>query len=277
MSLASLPSFPLEFNIIFVDLEGTGLRDPDIIQLSAIDIAGENNFDAFIMPSKPVEPVASKMNRMSVRDGDLHVMNWVNGFREYTRLDAKDPGHVLRGFEAWLVRQPGKKILVAHNGTAYDFPHLLRHCIREGVDIREDAIHGFADSLIMAKRVMPYGASVSQERLLSELNIYAMPGTKSHDARYDAGNLRLLCLDMAPLAAGAPTTGSSRVITTCVMSSGPWYKTLEEFKRKYAGRLITWIEASSFPMQSGERAASKRTASLPDTVPRALASPMFTV
>ena len=138
--------------IVFFDLETTGLGDrPEIVQLSAV--CGNKIFDKYIMPSKKMCPIASKVTKLYVRDNMMYHRR--NPVKSYSLLQA------LLDFLEYLQqvsdedRQP---ILAGHNILSYDVPILyrsLRQCNMAGEFKRH--IAGCIDTRNIARQVIRAG------------------------------------------------------------------------------------------------------------------------
>lgn len=52
-------------NLVFFDLETTGLKSPDILQVGAVNYEGTDSFDDFAYPEQPIDPGATAVNNLS--------------------------------------------------------------------------------------------------------------------------------------------------------------------------------------------------------------------
>ena len=86
----------------------------------------------------------------------------------------------------WLESFSKKVVLVAHFGTGYDHPILIRQMARAGLAERfQKAIFGFSDTMIPLKRTMPkqrLKLTVLGEEFIPGWNMYE---GKAHTALFD--------------------------------------------------------------------------------------------
>ncbi|XP_049429310.1 DNA polymerase III PolC-type-like isoform X1 [Epinephelus fuscoguttatus] len=141
-------------NIVFFDLETTGL-DPrcHIIQLSAI--CGEREFNAYILPRRPISPKASELTGLTQSRGTL--------YRHGTPLDTVFLYDALNDFIDFLSScrprrrtRPHRRpvLLAAHNAERFDAPILAR--VLRKCSLWEDfqqVVSGFVDTLPLSRNL----------------------------------------------------------------------------------------------------------------------------
>ena len=82
-------------------------------------------FDEFVHPSKPIDPAATKVNSLALRNGALVKIHPSEGKGDQARIFQKivteTPSKVLSEFVLWLKAFKMPVILVSHNGFRFDF------------------------------------------------------------------------------------------------------------------------------------------------------------
>ncbi|XP_049429313.1 DNA polymerase III subunit epsilon-like isoform X2 [Epinephelus fuscoguttatus] len=175
--------------IVFFDLETTGL-DPGchIIQLSAV--CGEREFNAYILPRRPISPKASELTGITKSRGTL--------YHHGTPLDTVFLYDALNDFIDFLSscrprhrKRPRRRpvLLAAHNAR-FDAPILAR--VLQKCYLWEDfqqVVSGFVDTLPLSRNLFPGLHSYSLESL-AEYFLYRY--YDAHDGLEDARILQEL-------------------------------------------------------------------------------------
>lgn len=164
--------------LVFFDLETSGLdSDAEVLQ-----IAGKSDssvFNEYIMPRNPIPPEASRINKLTVRDGDLY-------HNDEKKLPTVERRAALLGLLRYL-RQFGKPcVLIAHN-CPFDCRFLMRLIIDENLEADfAQVIAGFTDTLEMFGRKFPERRYKRGQLTLKTLAAgLALPTAHAHDAQYD--------------------------------------------------------------------------------------------
>ena len=138
-------------------------------------------FNAHILPAQPIEARIVKVTGLSVQ--------WQNGERILTHNGVKVPSvsvkEALQQFCDWL---PCRSILFAHNGKAFDIPHLIRISCENCVKLSEKVV-GMGDTFPLTKKAFPGEEKYAQEKLCKKLLGLTY---KAHDSREDALALKKL-------------------------------------------------------------------------------------
>ena len=127
---------------VYFDLETTSLKkDCEILELAAVH--SNSTFCRYIMPHRDIDPKASKVTGLSVRDDVLHYSS--------TALQTVTIQQCLTDFLD-RCKDIGKVLLVGYNRKTFDALCLLYNA-REAhlLDDITTQIHGFADSLSLVK------------------------------------------------------------------------------------------------------------------------------
>lgn len=168
-----------EGKLVFFDLETTGLeRDCDILQIAAC--CGSASFSTYVIPTRPINPGAARVNKISVRDGKM--------FHCDKEVPFVEPRTALGDFAHFVGKQGAKVILVAHNGKRFDFPRLVLQMDRFDVELPAN-VRFFLDSLPLMRALYPGRSSHSQANLVAGL-LRAEYG--AHNASEDARILQEL-------------------------------------------------------------------------------------
>ncbi|XP_049429318.1 protein PML-like isoform X4 [Epinephelus fuscoguttatus] len=167
-------------NIVFFDLETTGL-DPGchIIQLSAV--CGEREFNAYILPRRPISPKATELTGLTKSRGKL--------YRHGTPLDTVFLYDALNYFIDFL-SSCRPVLLAAHNAERFDAPILAR--VLRKCSLWEDfqqVVSGFVDTLPLSRNLFPGLHSYSLESLAKH---FLHRDYDAHDALEDAKILQEL-------------------------------------------------------------------------------------
>jgi len=89
--------------------------DCDIVQIAAL--YGKTLFSRYVWPSKPIDPRASRVNRITVDNEHMYV--------DGKRAEHVDQRTAMTDFAQFVQQVPGPVILVAHNGKRFDFPRFV--------------------------------------------------------------------------------------------------------------------------------------------------------
>ncbi|KAL7402923.1 hypothetical protein ABVT39_021895 [Epinephelus coioides] len=177
--------------IVFFDLETTGL-DPrcHIIQLSAV--CGEREFNAYILPRRPISPKASELTGITQSRGTL--------YRHGTPLDTVFLHDALNDFSDFLSScRPHRRrpvLLAAHNAKGFDAPILAR--VLRKFSLWEDfqqVVSGFVDTLLLSRNLFRGLPSYSLEFLAKH---FLHKDYDAHNALEDARILQELFDDWDP-------------------------------------------------------------------------------
>ncbi|XP_078023858.1 DNA polymerase III PolC-type-like [Epinephelus lanceolatus] len=155
--------------IVFFDLETTGL-DPGchIIQLSAV--CGKREFNAYILPRRPISPRATELTGLTQSRGTL--------YRHGTPLDTVFLYDALKDFINFL-SSCRPVLLVAHNAKEFDAPILARVLRKCSLwEHFQQVVSGFVDTLLLSRN------------LFRGLSSYSLESLAKHflDRYYDAHN-----------------------------------------------------------------------------------------
>ena len=144
---------PPVFHVLFFDLETTGLRTPDIVEIAVVDLASNREFQTYVKPGKVFEPSATRVNGLSHDDPRIK--------------SAPSPAEAfssLLHFIQSLKNNPRDRFfLVAHNGDNFDQPAILRNFISTSLNIPEE--WHFVDSIPMLQAKKPRLPSYSLPKL----------------------------------------------------------------------------------------------------------------
>ncbi|CAG5096311.1 Oidioi.mRNA.OKI2018_I69.XSR.g14561.t1.cds [Oikopleura dioica] len=186
----------LNYTVIYYDTETTGrARDCSICEIACWaqelnkfecpsvynqNHRGPNVFYELMVPDRKFSAGASKVNGIK-REGKtgLKVRGKVH---KHVQSANKAMGKLCE----WLEGFSKKVVLVAHFGTGYDHPILIRQMARAGLAERfKNSIYGFSDTMIPLKRTMP-----KQKLKLTVLGEEFIPGWnmyegKAHSALFD--------------------------------------------------------------------------------------------
>ena len=171
--------FPCLFSeIIFIIVAGNEL---ELTQLSAAKQQEDDVFNVYILPSQPISQHIVDLTGLSVQRQ--------NGERVLTHngvvVESVSAKQALEQFCDWL---PRRSVLFAHNGKAFDIPHLIRVSNENGVQLSQKVVC-MGDTLPVTKEVFPEERSYSQETLCKQLLDLTY---KAHDSSEDACALKKL-------------------------------------------------------------------------------------
>ncbi|KAK0085128.1 hypothetical protein PV325_005715 [Microctonus aethiopoides] len=106
-----------DIEVVFFDLEGTGLMQEDqIVQIAAK--SGSKSFSVYILPTCQFKPDASAMTGLTLFGNKLYLKSVAVPTK--SRIDA------ITEFITFLRGVGLKVMLAAHGGSKYDFPKILR-------------------------------------------------------------------------------------------------------------------------------------------------------
>jgi len=169
--------------LVFFDLETTGLFKTDVIVQLAASASGEQ-FSRYIYPDVPMNPRASQVNGITISEGSV--------FLKGCLVDSTRRVQALSEFATWLKRVSGRQgvLLVAHNCFKFDAKYLMREVDLAGLQDRyASVVAGFADSLPMFKCLNPVLGSYKQESLV---RFFLKKSYEAHNANADAELLQEL-------------------------------------------------------------------------------------
>lgn len=168
---------------VFFDLETGGLstQKADILEIAAITNDGQP-FRTYVEPVRRINPMASKVNHITFRDGKLMFRGKV-----VPSLSLND---ALCHFFDWLkkVGNGRKVVLVAHN-SKFDSRFLVHFLLQEGFEnIFLKTVAGFMDTIPMFKKINANLASYRQDFLVSKF----LPKDNDYDAHSALSDVRYL-------------------------------------------------------------------------------------
>ena len=153
--------FADEVSFVFFDLETGGLRylEHDILQISAI--CGDNEFNAYVEPTRPISREASNVNKFTHVNGQLHYKR--NPVETVPITDA------LQQFMEFLQEIP-KPILVGHYSKKFDLPFLRFYLKENGMwETFLSVVVGYVDTWIVFRQEFPNRTSYKQVDLVRSL------------------------------------------------------------------------------------------------------------
>ncbi|KAM4618678.1 uncharacterized protein ACJ7VT_008023 [Polymixia lowei] len=135
-----------EQNIVFFDLETTGLDTKvcDIIQLSAI--SGERVFNVYTVPQTTITDEAAEITGFTVERGTLCLHG--------RPVSTVSLDQALASFIAFLRSVGNPVLLAAHNGKRFDAPVLAR--VLKACSLTRDfnsVVSGFLDTFLLCKKL----------------------------------------------------------------------------------------------------------------------------
>ncbi|XP_019934396.1 DNA polymerase III PolC-type-like [Paralichthys olivaceus] len=169
-------------NVVFFDLETTGLNTDmcDIIQLSAV--CGERLFNAYTLPVCAITEAAKRVTGFTVSNGSL--------FLHGNRMHTTPVYEALTSFIAFLHSFHHPVLLAAHNGRCFDAPVLFRVLMQSQLLQKfQQVVSGFMDTLQLGKTLYPNLPGYSQQFLVS---YFLGCSYNAHDAVEDARMLQEL-------------------------------------------------------------------------------------
>ena len=130
--------------------------DAEITQLSAVH--GEDEFNMYILPGKPISLAASRVTHLTMNRGKL--------YHRGKPMKAVGLKEALENFMSWL-QDMKEEILFAHNGRAFDSKRIVYSLLRhELLYPFQDSVIGFVDTLLLFKKVLPLREKYSQQSLV---------------------------------------------------------------------------------------------------------------
>lgn len=160
-----------------------GRQMPHITQLAAVELDTGSLYNTYIFPKVPISEEAMNTTGIVV-NSNLEKMT-VNG-------KEGDAIYIISGltkFVEWM-KNFSKVILLAHNGSKFDFPVLMStlHCLNM-TDTLFPVVSGFIDSLSVYRKTFP-----EQQNYKQETPVKAVLNTSyaAHDATEDVKTLGLL-------------------------------------------------------------------------------------
>ncbi|XP_059192040.1 DNA polymerase III PolC-type-like isoform X2 [Centropristis striata] len=168
--------------IVFFDLETTGLKTNSchIIQLSAV--CGGEVFDKFILPLRPIDEGATRVNGFTVHNGLL--------FRNGIRRPTTGLYRTIKSFIQFLSSFKRPVWLAAHNAWSFDariLARVLRSCHHWWKF--QEVVSGFVDTLPLSRFLYP---ELRSHKLQDLVELFLGETYDVHDAKEDAKRLERL-------------------------------------------------------------------------------------
>ena len=176
-------SIETDLNIVFFDLETTGLAlNCDILQIAAID-ADSNKLSLYVLPSQDISEGASNVTGITYDGSQM--------FLHRKPVNAVIPIVALQTFLSWIEdRKP--VLLVAHNAT-FDAKRLIRTLMAYKLEaVFCHCVSGIADTLPYFKGAFPDLANYKQETLVKSILKYESNKYQAHNALDDVIYLKKL-------------------------------------------------------------------------------------
>ncbi|XP_034246124.1 uncharacterized protein LOC117648066 [Thrips palmi] len=176
------PEAPKDAQILFFDLETTGLNTLtcEIIQIAAS--AADKEFSAYIVPQKRIPPSVVSLTGLKSQGGQM--------FSHGEVVPTVPVRLALSSFIAFLKELGTTCVLVAHNGFKFDFTIILR--VMRQYDLLDDFLSvcgGFIDTLHVFEEKLPRLKSYKQTTLAAK---YKIPIDGAHNALADVKVLKEL-------------------------------------------------------------------------------------
>jgi hypothetical protein len=182
--------------IIYFDLETTDVRppsDPDVVQIfsiGAISESGNKEFTQYMIPTCKVNPEASRINGMTIRDGKLFLKNQVIP-------NASTVKEGLVKFMKFLARESNQGkyelCLIAHNCHSFDQIVLSNNMYRLAVGRPYNCKISFACSMELASPIL--GARKSLGKCLEIL--FKAQQREVHDVMEDTRDCKRISEQIA--------------------------------------------------------------------------------
>ncbi|XP_049928586.1 DNA polymerase III PolC-type-like isoform X6 [Epinephelus moara] len=175
-------------NIVFFDLETTGLDTAvcDIIQVSAI--CGERVFNVYTLPRRPLTESARQVTGFTVTDGSLLLHG--NAVDTVPLVDA------LTSFISFLRSFRHPVLLAAHGAKRFDAPVLTRVLRRLSLQQEfQQVVSGFVDTFLLSKNLYRNLSSHSQQYMVRH---FLGKTYEAHNAVEDATMLQELFNSWSP-------------------------------------------------------------------------------
>ena len=149
--------------LVTLDIETTGLENPDVVQLAAISGNGKVLINSMCIPNKPIEPDASAVHGVFKED--------VVGFPESKTL----VGHL--SLLLYALGENSKVITSGYNTLSFDLPVLYKI----NPDIKDQCVHHIDVYVIVLRYLSQYGT-----KLVDVYENYcAGDASNAHDASAD--------------------------------------------------------------------------------------------
>ena len=184
ITIENMVTFVSAKSIVYFDLETSGFTATDQI----LEIAARCNdieFDVYIKPECTISSNASKVTGLTTMGGELYLNN-----KKVVSIDLKS---ALLAFRQFLnLVKPA--LLVAHNGTTFDVPRLLRAIMNNNLQDKFSIIFGFADTLRIFKKTFPErkGPGMLKLQALAEHILQEQHTGSFHEALFDVQILQRL-------------------------------------------------------------------------------------
>ncbi|XP_026220555.1 protein PML-like [Anabas testudineus] len=169
-------------NIVFFDLETTGLDTTvcDLIQLSAI--CGERTFNVYTLPRRALTESATHVTGFTVRDDRLLLRG--------DPVVTTSLSEALTSFITFLCSFRRPILLAAHNAMRFDALVLAR--VLQNCSLQQEfqqVVCGFLDTFLLSKKLFPSLASYSQQYMVKH---FLGKTYNAHNAVEDARMLQEL-------------------------------------------------------------------------------------
>lgn len=151
-------------------------NDTEILQIAATD--GIDEFEVYILPTRPISPSASSVNKLTFHQGVL----FYNG----RPVRAVPLAEGLSQMIQWL-KPKAPSLLIAHNCKCFDAKHLIKALESTGA-YRDFStiVSGFSDTLPAFRVRLPECKSYSQENLV---RVHLHCSYEAHNAIADVQSL----------------------------------------------------------------------------------------
>ncbi|XP_010899639.2 protein PML-like [Esox lucius] len=188
-SSMGIGAFSCDHNIVFFDLETTGLDTSvcDIIQLSAI--SGESTFNAYVLPRCSMTEEATRITGLSVSNRQTLLLHG----QPVNTIPLKE---ALTSFISFL-RSFRKPILAAHNARRFDSPVLARALGECSLRCQfQQVVSSFLDTFLISKEMFSNTVTrFSQEHLA---RVFLRKTYEAHNALEDVKVLQELYQSWSP-------------------------------------------------------------------------------
>ena len=192
---SQLTEIPSSVSYVFFDLETTSLRkDCGITQIAGCH--EDSKFNVFVLPDQAIDPAASKVTGIYVKDNELtHNGKVVPAFHTH---------EALKMFLAWLTdRSP--VILCAHNAKNFDSSRLASNIKACGMSNQFlSVVKGYIDTLPFYKKVYPGRGGHKLADVVKKATGSA--NFAQHDAAADAAALQRAVFASTAASTNKPST-----------------------------------------------------------------------
>ena len=155
---------PFERNFTVLDIETTGGKEPDVVQISAVkyDATGKaySEFDRYLIPTKPMSERVRELTGLTT---------------EFLRKNGVPQEEVIPAFRKFL----GDDVIMGYNIKGCDIPHLNRAFLKYGVKTLDN------DYVDVYRWVQHLVKGVENYRLETMVRHFAIDQSKFHDALAD--------------------------------------------------------------------------------------------